>query len=414
MANASVGQSAITVVAAIRGGQPERSALVDRLDACASAVKTQLAAVTTLHFGRFVVFDLADGSSVLAFESNYDGAEGDHLAEVELRLAPHLDAIFASCEGYQAGTFREFASRHARRSSAFYIGHGGLSVGQIRNDRSVRAALEAKLDELDAAGRLANMAPRAIADALKSHLATTGLKIGAVDRRLPKQPWAELSLYVQVPGMVVVAAVAAAVAALVFEPLDRRREAEDPPKLLSDHDPGVSALIDAEDLAAQNGLTHVVPLKPGAFRRAALRFVLWVVEEVHKRVLFEGSLSGIASIHFARWVVVDDETLVFFSNYDGSWESYLGDFVDKAHLFLTAIWTNTKWFPTTHALMLGGASAEATFKQWTRTFQVRNPIWYSAYDDLTVTNVLRNAEIRERSGGALESDDDVRAWLALL
>jgi hypothetical protein len=113
-------------------------------------------------------------------------------------------------------------------------------------------------------------------------------------------------------------------------------------------------------------------------------------------------------------VLLDDGTLVFFSNYDGSWESYLGDFVDKAHVFLTAIWTNTKWFPKTHALILGGASAEATFKQWTRTFQVRNPIWYSAYGHLTVTNVLDNAKIREFAGGALASDDEARAWLALL
>ncbi len=395
MANASVAQSALTVVATIHGGAAERAALVDLLDAREQDVLRGFACVTTLHFGRFVVFDGAHGKSALAFESNYDGAQADHLTELETHLAPHLDAIFAACEGYTAGAFRAYAADRSRAANAFYVGHGGLSVAQIRNDDAVRTAIEAKLEQLDAAGKLAAMSPRALADALKAHLATSGLKIGPVDRGLPKQPMAKLSLYAMVLPMVVTAAVAGLVAAAIFEPLDARREAKEPPKLLSDHDPGVSALIDAEDLAAQNGLTHVAELKPGAFRKITLRFVLWVVEQVHTKVLYRGNLSGIASIHFARWVLLDDGTLVFFSNYDGSWESYLGDFVDKAHIFLTAIWTNTKWFPKTHALMFGGASAEATFKQWTRTFQVRNPIWYSAYGHLTVTNVLNNANIRE-------------------
>jgi hypothetical protein len=414
VANASVSQSALTVVATIKGGPAERATLLALLDARAQDVLRGFGAVTTLHFGRFVVFDCARGKSALAFESNYDGFERDHLDELALHLADHLDAIFASCEGYATGKFREFAAQKSQSANAFYVGHGGLSVGQIRNDESVRTTIEAKLDELDAAGLLVSMPPRAIADALKAQLATSGLKIGAVDRGLPKQPWAELSLYSMLLPMVAAAAVAAVVAAVVYEPLDSWREMKDPPKLLSDHDPGVSALIDAEDLAAQNGLTHVVAMKPDAFRMVAVRFVLWVVEQVHRKVLFRGNLSGIASIHFARWVLLDDGTLVFFSNYDGSWESYLGDFVDKAHIFLTAIWTNTRWFPKTHALMFGGASAESTFKQWTRTFQVRNPIWYSAYDYLTVTNVLNNAKIRELAGGALGRDDEVRAWLALL
>jgi hypothetical protein len=414
VANASAGQSALTVVATIKGGAGERTALLDMLDAREQAVLQAFAAVETLHFGRFVVFDCADGKSALSFESNYDGSEPDHLAELQRRLGAHLDAIFAACEGYAAGAFSEFAAKMSRPANAFYVGHGGLPVAWIRNDDAVRAALEAKLDELDAGGHLASMSPRSVVDALRSHLATTGLKIGPFDRGLPKQPSAERSLYAMVVPMVAVAAVAAVVAGIGYEPRDAWREKKDPPKLLSDHDPGVSALIDAEDLASQNGLTHVVALKAGAFRRATARFVLWVVEQVHRKALFRGDLSGIASIHFARWVLLGDGTLVFFSNYDGSWEAYLGDFVDKAHIFLTAIWTNTKWFPKTRFLIFGGASAESTFKQWTRTFQVRNPIWYSAYDHLTVTNVLNNAEIRERAGGSFERDDDVRAWLALL
>jgi hypothetical protein len=58
-------------------------------------------------------------------------------------------------------------------------------------------------------------------------------------------------------------------------------------------------------------------------------------------------------------------------------------------------------------------SNAATFKQWARTFQVETPIWYSAYPDLTVTNILGNAKIREGAAGAM-TEAEARAWLARL
>ena len=68
-----------------------------------------------------------------------------------------------------------------------------------------------------------------------------------------------------------------------------------------------------------------------------------------------GKLGGIRTIHFARWVALPDGRLLFFSNYDGSWEAYLGEFVDKASMGLTMIWSNTIWYPQTRLLILEGA-----------------------------------------------------------
>jgi hypothetical protein len=148
-------------------------------------------------------------------------------------------------------------------------------------------------------------------------------------------------------------------------------------------------------------------------RKAMLAIILWVVERARHTIAYEGMLGGITSIHFARWVDLGDGTLLFFSNYDGSWEAYLGDFVDKAHIYLTAVWSNTRWFPTAHGIFFGGASKEATFKQWTRTCQVENQIWYSAYKDLTVLDVHRNAAIREGASGEM-NEKQAQAWLARL
>lgn len=411
MASPCIRQHALTVIARVRDG--ERASLVRLLDQEAATIERDLKRVRTMHFGRFVVFDRAGGDAALAFESNYDGDAQTHLQQLVHAVGPSLDRFFACCEGYVRGSFPAFASEHSVAPLTYYVSHGGLSRDQILNDREVRKAIEGWLDERDAAGELEKMQPRDVAVRLQKFLSNRALKVGPVDRGLPG-PWAWVSLLPIIIGVVVVEAVLALAAILLFEPGDRRAEEMSPPIIKSDNDPGVNALIDAEDRNAQNGLTHVVPLKPGVFRRAALRLALYFVEQAHRRLYFTGTLGGIASIHFARWSLLDDGTLVFFSNYDGSWESYLGDFVDKAHWFLTAIWTNTRWFPATSGLAFRGATQEAAFKQWARTCQVRNQIWYSAYPDVSVQNVLDNARIRELAGRPMRTTRRARRWLEML
>jgi hypothetical protein len=406
-------QHALTVIARVRDGQ--RAALEQLLAREQPTVMRDLAGVSTLHYGRFVVFDRAGGDAALAFESNYDGDAQTHLQQLVHAIGPSLDRFFACCENYVRGSFPAFAAEHAVAPLTYYISHGGLSRDQILHDRAVRQAIEDWLDARDAAGELEKLPPRDVAVRLQKHLSKLGLRVGPIDRGLPRQPWAAIPLFVLVlPLVVIIELVLAAAAVLVYEPADRRDAETSPPIIKSDNDPYVNALIDAEDRNPQNGLTHVVPLKPGAFRRAALRVALYFVEQAHRRLYFTGTLGGIASIHFARWTLLDDDTLLFFSNYDGSWESYLGDFVDKAHWFLTAIWTNSKWFPPTTALAFRGATQEAAFKQWARTFQVRNQIWYSAYPDVSVQNVLDNARIREMAGRPMRTSRRARRWLELL
>jgi hypothetical protein len=157
-----------------------------------------------------------------------------------------------------------------------------------------------------------------------------------------------------------------------------------------------------EDRVDQNGLTHLVPIKPGRFRAFALKLMLWLTGvQAHDAGRF-GKLGELDTIHFARWVVLRDGRLLFFSNYDGSWEAYLGDFIDKASQGLTMIWSNTIWFPGTWLLVLRGARHEMAFKAWTRAHQVPTQVWYSAYPTLSVADVLRHARIRELVGSRLD------------
>ncbi|HSO33417.1 MAG TPA: hypothetical protein VLT33_12875, partial [Labilithrix sp.] len=375
-----------------------------------------LAGVPTLHFGRFVLIENTPGDSGgvlrLAFESNHDGNQDRHLAEVARALAPFEEVLFGAWEGYEKGQLAAFAAGHARRASSFYLGHPGLAVAQIVNDCEVRLRLEAILDDEAAEGRVKNATALDLRRRLLARLADgPPLVTGAVDRGLPPQPWSRLLFYVGGGLLVIVLGVVLLPLTVLVELWERHHEPE--PELVKEEDIHLARINKKEDAIGQNGLTHYVAVRPGPLRKLTLRIVLWLVEQARRTIAYEGTLGGIPSIHFARWVDLGDGTLLFFSNYDGSWEAYLGDFVDKAHIYLSAVWSNTKWFPPTFALLLGGAAKESSFKQWVRTCQVENQIWYSGYPDLTVLDVHRNAAIREGASGEM-TETEAKAWLARL
>jgi hypothetical protein len=105
----------------------------------------------------------------------------------------------------------------------------------------------------------------------------------------------------------------------------------------------------------QTPVTLVSTLKkPQFYHRLLLRITLFIVDRVARASY--GSLAGVSSIHFARWAILDGgRHLLFETNFDGSWERYLDDFVDNASVGLNAIWANCVNYPT------GGAEDSTWF-----------------------------------------------------
>ena len=93
---------------------------------------------------------------------------------------------------------------------------------------------------------------------------------------------------------------------------------------------------------------------------------------------------------------------IFASNYDGSIESYMDDFIDKVAFGLNAAFSNGVGYPKTKWLVTDGAKDEQAFKNYLRAHQIPTQIWYSAYGDLTAVNIANNAAIR----AGLSADDD--------
>jgi hypothetical protein len=176
----------------------------------------------------------------------------------------------------------------------------------------------------------------------------------------------------------------------------------------------VDQLSSLEDHIGQNAFSAVGLVKPGRFRLLTVRAVLWLVNYGIRHFFNKGQLTGVKTIHFARWVMIDNQRrLAFASNYDGSLESYMDDFIDKVAWGLNAVFSNGVGYPKTDWLLFRGARDELAFKGFLRSHQTPTRVWYSAYPRLTAANIENNAKIRAGLSGEMDGNTAER-WLRRL
>lgn len=376
------------------------------------------------HFMRFVVIE-QDGElpALLAWECNHDRKAREYLA-LALR-AVSLDPVFECCLGYPPPSRRDDEARiewllgHSVPAAAFYTAYRGVPREQVVNDRRVHDAIRDKLDRDGGRAELCNLPNHEIQRQLRDHVRENHPDLATTPTDSQEWRWALAKALVILLGLVLLLPLLV-VAPFWYIAL-RKKERTDIP------DENTRPVHDDKDLAAledkvtQNQLTHIVEIKPGWFRYATLRFVLFAIDLIARAWEVRGDLGGITSIHFARWVIVKDRwskgrkrhRLLFFSNYDGSWESYLGEFVDRAAFGLTGVWSNTVGFPRTDRLLGAGARDEEAFKQWTRRHQIVTQVWWSGVPDSTVQNILDDLWIRRHLDRTLTADE-MQRWLRKL
>lgn len=171
------------------------------------------------------------------------------------------------------------------------------------------------------------------------------------------------------------------------------------------------ALVENAPGLAQNHFMSVTNMKPGWFRKLTLAVALWGIEQMIIHLFRPGFVLNMGTIHYAKWFRLPGyDKLIFQTNYDGSWESYLEDFIMKAHKGQTAAWSNGIGFPRSSFLIYGGAEDGDRFKRWVRRQQVLAPFWYSRFSSLTTDQIRNNALIHDGLARAL-TESDARAWL---
>lgn len=162
----------------------------------------------------------------------------------------------------------------------------------------------------------------------------------------------------------------------------------------------------------QNHIIAISDTKAGWFRRLTMTIAMWGIGVLVTHWFRPGFIATMGTIHFASWVRLPKSgKLVFVSNYDGSWDSYLEDFITKVPSGQTAAWTHATGFPRTRMLIGDGVRDADAFKRWVRRQQRPTDVWYSRLEDLTLDRVRTNALIHDGLARA-QSDTAARQWLA--
>ncbi len=375
-----------------------------------------------VHFARLFVIDAAtalDGEPLppkLAYLANIDAPEDAHLAELVDRGTAGLDAICGLCNGYPPPDARNRETRlaylrqHRVKSQAFYVNGIGRTVEQIRQEHRLREGIEAFLDRGDWSG-CSDHEVRSEIQAFVRGEPTFAWAASPAEKPSLSFQLKELLDLVIVPLIGLLLLPLLLLIAPLFLILLRYYEERDVPDRSAASKASIQAARADEDFGVQNQIIALGSFKPGWFRRLTVTAILRLTDWTARHVFVHGALSGLRTIHFARWVRLDKHHRMFFvSNYDGSLESYQNDFIDKAASGLNAIFSNGDGFPYTRFLVLNGIRDEQAYKRFLPTRQVLSQVWYSAYEDLSVININNNAKIRENLFGDL-SAEATREWL---
>jgi hypothetical protein len=412
----------------------------------------------------------------LAFFGDCDGRGDDFLVTLVKNsgASKGLRRIFEHCEEFDDDTDLLAWMRHrAYRPAAAYVNWVGRTVAQVHKEAALRRVFQTEMTKYIESHPDAGDDPRGVHDHLVNFVERNpGLKpliastpIGWRIRNLLHfsiipfallLPWLlaipfliplpKLFFWIVIPfgvlaillflWLVSIAAITFAVLAaiglmlvpyfilfpltlipvlaaiLVFVCVLRWYEKNEPeviPRPTPEHDAELAAL---EDHDVGNQFTVIGSVKPSAFRRGLLTFILWLTDYGARHIYNRGFLSRIQSIHFARWVFVDGKRRVLFaSNYDGSHQAYMDDFINKVGWGLNIVFSNGFGYPRTNWLILDGAKNELRFKDTNRRHQIPTQVWYKAYPGLTAFDLARNTRIREGLERRRMSDAEIRTWL---
>jgi hypothetical protein len=375
-----------------------------------------------LHFASLVLHHDPSYGAYFVFENNFDGSLDPYLEDLYAHASEGLHSIYSCCRDYPAASAADksqllsYLRAHVVHPNAYHIGNVGRSVERTRQESDLRDGLENFLDDVVSQGNIGS--PGLIRQAIQSFVQSQPIFAWALDAQ-PRQTATEHFL----PRLRTVIAVVIALVllpllipfAIVWAVILRWTETHEPPPLDLDVKAHVRELVKDEDRThiVQNHMVSITTVKPGVFRRVTLWGMLWLVNLI-ARTSDKGELLGIPSIHFAHWSMIDKgRRLLFVSNFDGSWENYLDDFIDRASIGLTGIWSNTVGFPKARWLVLDGARDGSRFKAYARDSQTHTNVWYSAYKQLTVQTIDNNSAIREDLFPSLD-DAATRNWLRRL
>ena len=424
------------VVAAIANGrESDLRAVLDTMNSAPGVADPRNALLPfgefdRLHFARLVVLEdatlvdfAAHGMQApnfpkqLVFMGDCDGPSRELLANLSRRADAGLRRVFAHCEDFDAGgDLLAWMLSHDVPVAANYVNWVGRTVMQVRQESTLQRALCAQVPR-------DTFASPADAQRVRRDLIAfvdAELRAGRLVLTKPEPTpldWLMAKL---------LNAIALPLAGLLISPillvmlpfiivLLRTREKNDPEFCPRPDPQALQALRRLEDRDVSNQFSALGSVKPGLFRRWVGTVVLVLINYAARHIFNRGHLGRVRTIHFARWVFIDNKArIVFTSNYDGSHEAYMDDFINKVAWGLNLVFSNGIGWPRTDWLIKRGARHEQRFKYYQRRHQIPSQVWYKAYPGLTTLDMERNQRIREGLEQATMTDAQALSWLRLL
>jgi hypothetical protein len=138
-------------------------------------------------------------------------------------------------------------------------------------------------------------------------------------------------------------------------------------------------------------MNAITPMKP--WKTPALRVFFFILGAIPP---LQAALKNLSFIHFARWVIVGRnqfprvgprqpgenlhyDHLIFFSNFNGTWNQYIDAFSAVLSTGLNAIWRWSEKFP--------GSVPVTPFKDYIRQVQFDTDYYYDAYPRAATNDV---------------------------
>ena len=360
-----------------------------------------------LHYAAFVIIPQIDGIPTrLVFETNYDGELDAHLDELVKLAGADLDNIYGNCKGYPAASavakpqeFKKYLIENSVPSTAFYVALPGRSRVDIDNAIEVYKTASAYLESLCNKPGTSKLNFEDVWEELVAHFKNPG----TTPRPIPS-PVSQRQLKWRFRLNAVLLSLVAIPLAIVVLPIllliTRFYEWLESGTTFKRKYPVNPRVYEYMNLGRQNHMCTLATIKPSRFRLMMIRLGLFATKILASKVFILGHLDTITTIHFARWSLIDnDRHVLFLTNYDGSWSSYIDDFSDPPHL--NAVWGNTERFPPTRFMLWQGARLIQQFQA--HVVEEFQPAYFfhRPYGDNTVQNLIRYLELRDALARAL-------------
>lgn len=344
------------------------------------------------HFARIVILKEQDSDHGprLVFATNYNGYLEDYIEDLA-NASPGLDEVWGKCEGYSsADGFLAFVRKYSVLNAVQYFGFPSATVEKVRLQSALRRRIEAFLD----------------LEGTRKFLLYPGVKpfLDLLSRFAGKPPWVyRLWVWFSGLGPALVAALRSVFVPVVLDVVQafggigmnyttfsRVDNTGGDPSTQLQYLAQMQALEDTynvrDDQPQQNQMTLIAEVRPSRLLRLWLAILAAPLVTVLSYP--PGDIANVHTLHSFAFVVLDrGKRLMFMAFFDGSLENYLGDFLDNLIWGLDTFYNNCYDYPE------GGMRQVDTFVKWIYERNRAPSVFYSAYPETTVLDILRDQKL---------------------